>query len=629
MSTRKSTKSDKSQGGLLAENYLAVTSKAYTRHASFCSDRKSSQSQYLSHSFNCNIHKHSSNEYFNDQEHSKDPIPDTSNTPTQQQPTHDVLSDSECVISNHNPRRPVNVRKILDISRSKSASFRKSSVKFFFKHKHAKYGDNTASPLLTPPHYHDYSKYGHKHKHKHKRTHHKRDRSGDEYKGYEYHISNMGMRMREDSVLESDYTSMYSSGSEDDDAASLYKFQLKRWRQMKGMWFCCKWQCCLDGSYLCQCMNSIHRILRTLIYYKWVVISLVFMFYIALMNMYSFASKQSQDNVNQYITTHIFDHHDHHVLWTFDVYLFCQIMSVSAFILVIINMYLSFLFYKMNGMTVLLLLNEAKYNKQLNRVKDRRDVILLQKQHANELYHFGEKIWNRLLFIHEHFARWNSIVQHNLNQIKNVCKSENGSPNEEAKENDDTSTNEKIQNCVSNLYTIHESMVRYNAEMEYLILKKLKNDIEDNVNRAHLNHKPKKRKRIEDLMLEHQFDNFIKKVPKRYRKMFHELRNEEHSIGERAVPYARIYMALTRLLDTYTNQEEHLFKSASRQSDATPVKGGATVTSDRMSSEPTPISTLFGGYLQYGDDEEIANIFAEASQPRLTSNLVHPNVYYQ
>merc|ERR1712130_548911 len=112
-------------------------------------------------------------------------------------------------------------------------------------------------------------------------------------------------------------------------------------------------------------------------------------------------------------------------------------------------------------------------------------------------------------------------------------------------------------------------------EIEGLQLKKLKHDIEDNMN---INNGKK---------LVVQYDIFIEKVPKRHRKKFKELKNDEN------ISYDKIHLLLTKILETNYNRNksidlnnEKLLKLLSRQSTSFGNNKGVNTLTPQLSNEP-------------------------------------------
>ena len=453
-------------------------------------------------------------------------------------------------------------------------------------------------------------------------------RFDDEYKGYEHAMQKWGMsvgykRHENDGHIESDYTSIYSS--DDDGKGSFYYLQIKRWTQMQQRFCCCcKWKCCLEGSFLCNCCNGFNKFIKFLIYYKWFVIMFIFLILTIFVNIYSFSNNLKHD-INKFINDEILKKIDNNIGFKFDLLLFTQIVSIMLLIMVFINLYLSFKFYKMKKMNHTLSINQRKYQKQIDRGRQRREVIMIQKGHLDELYNFGEKVWTKFSILHENFPFWIKHLNVNLTKFTNIIKPHNNKNNNQYYNEEDEKTKEsnisinpsfddknKMNGYISNLRKIYNTLKIYNKEIEGLILKKLKHDIEDDMNDNNSN----------DIMLQTQFNKFTNKIPKKYRKMFIELKSENNENVD--ISYNKFYTLLNKLLENYGNASNINMFIDLNHNNHNQTQQGITMTSDRLSNEPASISNLYGGYLAYGDEDlQFDDILSETSmrKPTTTSNV--------
>ena len=397
---------------------------------------------------------------------------------------------------------------------------------------------------------------------------------------------------------DSDCTSIYIS--ESDGEGNYFYPQLKRWRQRQNNWCCCKWQCCLEGSSFCACLKFIQKMWSFLMYFKWIIVLLVFLMIITFGNVYAFSDYAFRQSVNDYIEQNLFESD-----WTFDLLLFSQFTCIIAAILVLINIYLICMFYKMKRMNVSLILKETKHNKQLDRGRKRRQVILMQKQQLNELYEFCEKIWNDFWMNHQNFSFCNKIFHHNLNKMaKLLGGTTHSSDKQNILDEDEEKTKEnisfdamKVLEYIANLRKIYNVMRKYNREIEGLQLKKLQHDIE----------------KEHGMLSMAEFDNFMKKLPRKYQKKFEELRMNQ--IGNN-VSCDKIYMLLTKILDSIDRNQS--LSSAGPQSSL-----------EQQNQSGVAITPMTSGYLQYGVDDDFEEMLRDLSRrPRLTtSNMGNDNVF--
>ena len=326
----------------------------------------------------------------------------------------------------------------------------------------------------------------------------------------------------------------------------------------------------------------------------------MFLMVITFGNVYAFSDYAFRQSVNDYIEQNLFESD-----WTFDLLLFSQFMCIIAAILVLINIYLICMFYKMKRMNVSLILKETKHNKQLDRGRKRRQVILMQKQQLNELYEFCEKIWNDFWMNHQNFSFCNKIFHHNLNKMaKLLGGTTHSSDQQNILDEDEEKTKDnfafgakKVLEYIANLRKIYNVMRKYNREIEGLQLKKLQHDIE----------------KEHGMLSMAEFDNFMKKLPRKYQKKFEELRMNQ--IGNN-VSCDKIYMLLTKILDSIDRNQS--LSSAGPQSSL-----------EQQNQSGVAITPMTSGYLQYGVDDDFEEMLRDLSRrPRTTtSNMGNDNVF--
>ena len=64
------------------------------------------------------------------------------------------------------------------------------------------------------------------------------------------------------------------------------------------------------------------------------------------------------------------------------------------------------------------MLNETKLQKQIDRLRQRKQNVLDSEHDIYELYTFTENMWNSLVKIHDSFAQWNKVFNFNINKME-------------------------------------------------------------------------------------------------------------------------------------------------------------------------------------------------------------------
>merc|ERR1719334_1956954 len=126
------------------------------------------------------------------------------------------------------------------------------------------------------------------------------------------------------------------------------------------------------------------------------------------------------------------------------------------------------------------------------------------------------------------------------------------------------------------LRSVYSTVKRYNKDIEGLIVLKLQNEIEDHVQNE-------ERMALSKMMPRSQFERFCKKIPRRYRQQFMELKvDSDSNTDSNEIPYAKIEALFHELKENRMSRHRR---------------------NDNAHHQPPSISKLYGGYLQYGDDD--------------------------
>eukprot|EP00485_Elphidium_margaritaceum_P016115 CAMPEP_0202730824 /NCGR_PEP_ID=MMETSP1385-20130828/186834_1 /ASSEMBLY_ACC=CAM_ASM_000861 /TAXON_ID=933848 /ORGANISM="Elphidium margaritaceum" /LENGTH=676 /DNA_ID=CAMNT_0049397103 /DNA_START=119 /DNA_END=2149 /DNA_ORIENTATION=+ len=411
----------------------------------------------------------------------------------------------------------------------------------------------------------------------------------------------------------SDYTSAAMSDEEEecDHTSSYYYSQVKRWRQRHA---CCN---CMTYSSTCKCLCQLCGILR---YYKWAVVAVGFALLAIAMNVYAF-----QAPAFEFINAYMADQYGMADMQR----VFLRAASIVCSILLLCFMCMVYKFYRVQKRNEFLTLDLNQSHKQMDRNRQRRQVIKIQKQHHLERYAFLLKLWNDFSSVHANLGVWIKRLQKLCSDSSAVFPSSCLQPLQNRGGRGGDEDDEKVQHqqknhshtYLGNLQKIHKFLQIYDRECNALILSKLKFDIDydhdretSTVNEAH---------QIDDTMSAQEYKLFVRKIPSAHKKQFVQLLDDDR---DACVAYHDVYVLLNKLLESYKDSTDEQL-AIIQQSPFMSVKGG-TATSDPWSAELVSISAMYGGYLQYGDDENDNNIMdddmlllsAASTQKTLTTN---------
>ena len=408
-------------------------------------------------------------------------------------------------------------------------------------------------------------------------------------------------------AAESDFTSIFSSGSESD-GVSLYKRQLKRWRlrqQCRWCWCCCFGVGSVGGS-LCNGMAAMLR------YKGMVVLSAMSVMAVLLILCSFWTPFPANLGISDFSE--------------FGISSISKTASVICGVSVAMNWYFAVSFYGMRRRNELRDLKEQKMTKQIRRGKERREHIAAQHQRLCALRNQSEKQWNRLIVIEQHFAFWLKSLGETVSVLDPQRKSKrkqnrNGNRNRKdigtappiRDDDDDEKVMAKGPSSATTksgddvLRSVYSAVKRYNADVERLILMKLQNDIEDHCRMQNEDRTPTSK-----MMARSQFDRFCNKIPHRHRRRFLELKLDG---DPKQIPFLQIEAVFHQINKRTISAQRRQRSEFENETDRNQNGKGNGNGSGRVKfndDEPTSISKLYGGYLQYGADLDVdANVFID------------------